>query len=133
MSHPELERIRNDLARAKQRIAEMEAGQRGVRSGPWQESNGEPGAGLAFEGQLRGQYTALHRLELEYVNAMVPNPWSPAAIIERMTSGPQVVTRTETVTVTRPPDNGDVIAMLKEFLTKVPDTATVQSLKELIA
>lgn len=132
MSHPEIERIRNDMARCKQRIAEMEAGTRGVRDGPWQATDGESGAGRAYGNQLLAQSAALQRFELEYVNAMIP-AWTPAAIIERMTSGPRIETRTETITVTRPPDDADVIAKLREFLTKVPDMATVQSLKELIA
>lgn len=80
----DLQRIKQDLARAKQRAAEIREGKRGVRTGPWLEADGMPGAGLAFSSQLLAQEMAVTRLEFEYLMAMVPNPWSPAAIIEAM-------------------------------------------------
>ena len=85
MSNPEIQRIRADMARCKQRIAEIRQGTRGVRSGVWQIVEGMPGAGLAYSNQLRAQETSLARLELEYLNAMVAaHVWAPAAIIEAL-------------------------------------------------
>lgn len=106
----EIQRIRNDLARAKERVAQIESGQRGVRSGPWLETDGSnPGAGLAHSAQLRAQCDAVARLEFEYVMAMIPSPWGPAEIIERMSAAPpaavapivQVVEKTVVSDVTR--------------------------------
>jgi hypothetical protein len=42
------------------------------------------GAGRAFSNQLLAAEQTVTRLELEYVMAMVPARWSPAAIIEAM-------------------------------------------------
>jgi hypothetical protein len=89
MRNPELQRIQRDLARAKQRVAEIESGQRGVRPpADWrQDTDGSNTAhGLAYTAQLQAQRDTVTRLELEYVQAMIPNPWSPAAIIEAMES-----------------------------------------------
>jgi len=83
MSNPEIQRIRADMARCKQRIAEMRQGTRGVRTGAWQEVEGNPGAGLAYSNQLLAQETALQRLQAEYVQAMLP-VWGATAIIEAM-------------------------------------------------
>jgi len=78
-----VEQIRANLARAKQRVAEIQAGARGVHSGAWQEVDGVRGAGLAHSNQLRAQEAAVARLELEYVHAMLPR-WGATAVIERM-------------------------------------------------
>jgi hypothetical protein len=87
MRNPEIDRIRADLARAKQRVAEIESGQRGVRApDDWrQDTDGNlPGHGLAYNAQLRAQRDAVARFELELVQAMIPHPWSPAAVIAAM-------------------------------------------------
>lgn len=99
----EIQRIQNDLARAKQRAAEIESGQRGVRSGQWLDTDGSnPGAGLAHSAQLRGQRDAIARLEGELVMAMLPK-WGAAAVLERMTAAPaptpEPVIQIKTVTV----------------------------------
>ena len=90
----ELQRIRSDLKRAKERVAQIRAGQRGVRNpddwraGDDADGGNSPGHGRAYENQLRAAEQTVTRLEAEYVNAMIPNPWSPAAIIEAM-EGPK--------------------------------------------
>lgn len=85
--NPEIQRIRQDLARAKERVAQIESGQRGVRpAADWRQDTdgGNPGHALAYSAQLQAQRDTVTRLELEYVQAMIPNPWGPAAIIEAM-------------------------------------------------
>jgi hypothetical protein len=87
MRNPELDRLRQDLARAKQRVAEIERGERGVRPpADWRQDvdSNQPGHALAYSAQLQAQRDTVTRLELEYVMAMIPNPWGPAAIIEAM-------------------------------------------------
>jgi len=88
----ELQRIESDLARAKQRVLEMENGQRGVST--LDPKNGEsmeqvqarrPHAGLAFENQLLAQRMTVQRLEGEYVFAMIAEgKWQCADLITRM-------------------------------------------------
>ena len=51
--------------------------------------------------------------------------WDPAEVIERM-SLPRVP-------VDRPANNADVMAKVREIVSSLPETATLQSLKELIA
>ena len=92
MRNLELDRLRAALAQAKARVAQIESGQRGVRSGPWLETDGNAGAGRAYSAQLQAQRDTVTRLELEYVQAMIPTPWCPAAIIEAM-EGPKRDTR----------------------------------------
>ncbi len=82
--NPEIQRISNDLARARQRVQEIESGQRGVHTGPWSTTNtGEPGAGLAYSRQLEAQYAAIQRFELELVHALLPT-WTASKVLERM-------------------------------------------------
>lgn len=77
----DLQRIQNDIARAKQRIAEMEAGTRGIVSDGARHTD----PGRAFENQLHAQRQSLARFEEEYLTAMVAeHRWSPADIIRRM-------------------------------------------------
>ena len=136
MSNPEVQRIKNDLARAKERVTQIENGQRGVRPsviiGPrgsensWLDTDGNnPGAGLAYSAQLKAQRDAVARLELELVQAMIPHPWTPAEVIERM--------GLQRVPVDRPANNADVMTKVREIVSSLPETATIQSLKELIA
>jgi hypothetical protein len=129
MSNPEVNRIRQDMARCNQRITEIRAGIRGVHTGQWVTvRTGEHGAGLAHERQLLAQETALHRLESEYLNAMIAdNAWPPAVIIAKMQAAPLAPQVIE-----RPPSGDDIKAAVREFLSQVPDDATVASLKELI-
>jgi hypothetical protein len=123
----EIDRIRADMARCRQRIAEMREGKRGVRTGPWIEADGMPGAGLAFSNQQLAQETALARLEAEYVQAMIP-VWGPAAIISKMEAPPPE----PPAPVQLAPSSNDIKTRLREFLFKIPDNASVASLKELI-
>ena len=88
-----INQIRVSIARCKQRIAEMNAGQRGVRSGPWIAVDGLPGAGLAFGNQLLAQEQALERFELEYLHAMIPR-WGARRIIEAMEGSSDKATST---------------------------------------
>ena len=136
----ELERIRTDLARAKQRVSEIESGQRGVRSvADWRAGDDAgggsiPGAGHAAWNQLQAQRAAVTRLESELLNAMLSaHKWSPDAIIEAMTRPPTVVEKIVEREVIREPSNADVIAKLREFLTTVPPTTTAAQLQELIS
>ena len=77
----DLQRIQNDIARCKERIAQIESGRRGVISETYAHQN----AGRAHENQLNAQRQALENFELEYVHAcLAEHRWSPAAIIERM-------------------------------------------------
>jgi hypothetical protein len=126
MSNPEIDRIRADMARCRQRITEMREGKRGVRTGSWQEVDGMPGAGLAYGNQLLAQETALQRLESEYVNAMLP-VWSPAAIIERMEAPPPTPQIVE-----RPPSASEIRAAVRQFLQSIPDATSLKSIKELL-
>lgn len=77
----DLQRIQRDMARAKERIGQLERGERGIVS---------PGAnhqepGRAYEAQLRAQRQALERFEAEYVQACLgEHKYSPAEIIKRM-------------------------------------------------
>lgn len=85
----ELQRIRQDLARARERVAEIEAGKRGVRpAADWRvgddaDGGNKTGHGRAYENQLNAQRAAVARLELEYVHAMLPK-WGAPAVIEAM-------------------------------------------------
>jgi hypothetical protein len=68
----EIQRIASDLAHVKRRIAEMEAGTRGVTGSE------------AFAIQLRNLHKTRERLELEYVLGKLDHGWSAAEIIRRM-------------------------------------------------
>jgi hypothetical protein len=127
MSNPEIDRIRSDMKRCRERIAEITQGKRGVRTGAWQEVEGMPGAGLAYGNQLLAQETALQRLQAEYVQAMLP-VWSPAAIIERMEApppAPQVVERA--------PTPAEIRAGVRQFLAAIPDWTPLKNVKELVS
>jgi hypothetical protein len=92
----DLHRIKGDLAKAKQRIADMESGKVGT-SAPTPDPLGHitesmeqfqarsPHTGRAFENQLNARRADVARLESEYLNAMLAErQWTPAGIIERM-------------------------------------------------
>jgi hypothetical protein len=128
MSNPELDRIRQDLARAKERVAQIERGERGVRTGPFLDTDGsEPGAGLACSSQLKAQRDAVERLEHELVGAMIPRFWQPAAVIERMTAP---IAETKLVVNAAPADN---LRSELEALLQSPDKFFSRTaLKELL-
>lgn len=83
--NPELDRIQRDLSRARQRVQEIESGQRGVPSpGPWLSVDGDaPGAGLAHSAQLNAQRAAVDRLEMELVMALLPT-WGGSKVLTAM-------------------------------------------------
>lgn len=76
----DLQRIASDLARCKERIQQMERGERGQIPAEAMHVN----SGLAFENQLLAQRNAQVRLEGEYVQAMLGRGWSAGEIIRRM-------------------------------------------------
>lgn len=137
----DLDRIQTDLARATERVAQIESGQRGVReSADWRVGDdagggGHPGAGHATMNQLLAQQNAVTRLQGEYLMARLDRGggWSPEAIIEKMETPPAVIEKIVEREVIREPSNADVIALLKKFLSTVPPTTTAAQLQELIA
>jgi hypothetical protein len=156
MSSPELARIRADLARAKQRVHELETGKRGVKL-PSGDFGGDqtqaafnarnPHMGQALDNQLQAQRLAVARFELEYVNAMIPHPWTPSKVIEAMshvcpTPAPEVREVEKIVEREVPVEkiveravaatDADVMTKLRELIARIPSDATVASLKELI-
>jgi len=74
------QQIRADLAKCKQRIADMTAGRIGVIP----ESYRHMDAGAAFDNQHRNLITTQERLETELVIAMLNRGWGAGEIIRRM-------------------------------------------------
>ena len=89
----DIPRIRGDIAKCRQRIAQMEAGTAGVIP----EGARHVDAGQAFGNQLAARYKDLSRLAGELVQAMIASSkWPAADIIEAMEA------------VTRPPHSNEV-------------------------
>jgi hypothetical protein len=87
--------------------------------------------GVAF-GRSDQFITALYA-ELHKAAAVVVSlKYDPVVVIERMEAPPHVCP-TPAAPVVRPPTDEDVRAALQKLFTMVPETATVKSLKELIA
>lgn len=126
----EVNRIREAMQRCRERIAQMQAGERGVRTGVWtQTKEGLSGAGVAFERQLLAEQNALHKLESEYLAAMIAcNAWPPEKIIAKMTAPlpvPQIIEREPTAE--------EVKSAVRALIEKIPDDANISSLKELLS
>lgn len=93
--HPELDRIRNDLAKARQRVADIRSGAQGTQSASaWSEATSTKlsmnNGGAQWANQLKAREADITRLESEYVQAMLSAPrggWSPAAVIAAMEHG----------------------------------------------
>jgi hypothetical protein len=80
-NNPDLARITADLAKARQRVAQMTAGQVGAI--PAEAFHCDPGR--AFENQLNARHADVARLEGEYVQAkLATGEWTAARIIEEM-------------------------------------------------
>jgi hypothetical protein len=79
----DLPRIRGDLEKCQQRIAQMEAGTGGIIPETYRHVN----AGQAFGNQLKARYADLARLQNEYIFAMIASKkWSCEELILRMES-----------------------------------------------
>lgn len=77
----DLQRITSDMKRCKERIAQMEQGERGQVPSSCRHQD----SGRAFERQLIAQRDALARLEMEYVQAMLAeHKWVPQVVMARM-------------------------------------------------
>lgn len=120
----EITRIRQDLQRAKDRVAAIRAGQRGVRpAADWRagddaDGGGRLGAARAYGNQLLAQEQTVTRLENELLLALLAaGTWSAAAIIERMTAPP--------IVQTREPSDVDVREALLKFISNFPNAHTV--------
>lgn len=80
-----LTQIQASIARCKERIAQIEAGERGQIP----EGSRHAHPGRAYEAQLHAQRQALERFEAEFVQAMLAeHKWSPRLVIERMEQRP---------------------------------------------
>lgn len=82
----DIQRIRSDLAKAKARVEQIRSGAMGARSGnSWDTANTTkyslPNGAVAWENQLRAREKDVERLELEYVNAMLPR-WGARRVID---------------------------------------------------
>jgi hypothetical protein len=78
----DLQRIRNDLAKAKRKLSESEGGAHiyGAASGIPTEL-----AGIAHGANVKNLYALIERLENEYVNAMLAErQWTAAGVIAAM-------------------------------------------------
>ena len=91
------QQIRADLAKCKQRIADMTAGRIGVIP----ESYRHMDAGAAFDNQHRNLITTQERLETELVIAMLNRGWGAGEIIRRMEMRSPEVTDDEEIPCTR--------------------------------
>lgn len=77
----DLDRIQASIARCKERIGQIESGQRGVVSEGYRHQDG----GRAYENQLHAQRQALERFEAEFLQAMLAeHRWTARDVIERM-------------------------------------------------
>lgn len=124
----DINRIRNDLAKAKAKLAGHHAGQHVSTD------SGMPPdvAARAWENNTRNVYATVARLEQELVYAMCAcGAWSHSEIIRRMESAPAAAPPAPPPPAK--PTADDVRAELRRILSKIPDDATVQSVKELIA
>jgi len=88
-----IHRITADLAKARQKIVDMESGRVGVlhptpedRETPEQFQARNPHAGRAFENQLNARRADVARLEREFLDAMIAaGLWPVSTIISAMT------------------------------------------------
>lgn len=84
MSFAESERLKADINRCKERIAQIERGERGVHNGPFLDTDGNnPGAGLAHSAQLQAQRDALLRLQRELLTIVLLKR-DPGEVLERL-------------------------------------------------
>jgi hypothetical protein len=125
MSNPELNRIRADLAKARQRLAEMQTRAPATDAGALAVSTklGIPNGTAAWASQIKARETDIARLESELVYAMVP-VWGAAAILEKM-EAPTLAAQV----IERPPSDADVTAKLAEILSHIPDKTPIGEVK----
>jgi hypothetical protein len=121
--------VSNDLPVAEQRVRDLKA-KIALRISQ---------QGLATEGSTYGRMPShVQSLYDELAKAaavVVSMKYNPLEVIERMSAPPRAPTPAPTPpqVIHVPASDEDVRAKVREFLKLVPDTASVQSLKELIA
>ncbi len=122
ITHNDLTNMEARLAGLTSRLTHMEGAEASCRSNTDQYAHSQHMG--APTGPIAAARKELNNVATEYVMAKITAwHWPPLELIDRMKRGP--------VQLVAPTDDYMKAALL-EFLTQVPDTATIASLKELI-